>query len=82
MSTRFKKVMPILLFLLVFTWFLCIYKVEVDCEQCGLPVIRESIAERIVSGWEDNYLHRVCVVPYLIDHPIERDENGEIIRKN
>lgn len=81
MSTKFKKVMPILSFLLVFTWFLCIYKVDVNCEQCGLPVIRESIAARIMSGFEDNFLHKVCVIPYLIDHPIERDENGEIIRK-
>ena len=82
MSTRFKKVVPILSFLLVFTWFLCIYKVDVNCEQCGNPVLRESIAARIISGWEDNFLHKVCVIPYLIDHPIERDENGDIIRKN
>ena len=81
MSTKFKKVMPILLFLLVFTWFLCVYKVEVNCEQCGLPVIKESIASRIASGFEDNYLHKSCVIQYLIDHPIERDENGDIIRK-
>jgi hypothetical protein len=59
--------MPILLFLLVFTWFLCIYKVEVNCEQCGLPVIRESIAERIASGFEDNYLHKESDRPYFAD---------------
>lgn len=82
MSTRFKKVMPILSFLLVFTWFLCVYKVDVNCEQCGLPVTKESIAARIASGFEDNFLHKVCVIPYLNDNPLEYDENGEMIRKN
>ncbi len=82
MSTTFKKIVPTLLFFIVFTWFLCVYKVEIDCHHCGFPVYEQSIAQRIAARFEDNFLHLECVIPYLEDNPIEYDKNGEIIRKN
>ena len=81
MSSRFKKIMIILLFLLGFTYLAGIYKVDVGCEQCGITAHSESLLSRIVTGFEDNFLHLECVQAYLDDNPIERDDNGGIIKK-
>lgn len=62
------------------------------CSQCGqdilvmdhetkeIHVYREPISAYLFSP-HSNFLHMTCVDDYLLDHPIERDEEGHIIPK-
>jgi hypothetical protein len=62
------------------------------CTQCDCPIyfeiensgeieiFRESLLARMFS-LNTSFLHLSCVNDYLRDHPIERDEEGNIIPK-
>ena len=88
-----KKVIYSLLGLLFLaTAILCGVQPARRCTQCDLPILvedvqtckidiyRESLIARIFSP-NASFLHWLCVPDYLKDHPLERDENGNIIPK-
>ena len=73
---KFLRVVYLLPLLLLGLW-----PVPVNCQQCGDQVIVESVFSRIASSWEDNFFCGLnCAHEWLEEHPIIRDENGEIIR--
>jgi hypothetical protein len=51
-----------------------------DVETDEIKIYRESLIARIFSP-NASFLHWHCVPEYLEDHPLERDENGNIIPK-
>ena len=87
-----KKVYIFLTFLTSVIVLLLVIQPARRCNQCGHPIyrenpttneveiFRESLMARIFST-NSSFLHLICVQDYLDDHPIERDENGNIIPK-
>ena len=73
---KFLRVVYLLPLLLLGLW-----PVPVNCQQCGDQVIVESVFSRVASNWEENFFCGLnCAHEWLEEHPILRDENGEIIR--
>lgn len=74
-SRRFLRVLYLLPIFALLYW-----PVPVGCEQCGGTMFVESVACRIASHWEDNFLCSWdCIEQWLEENPIERDSDGEVI---
>lgn len=59
---------------------LMFWPVSINCQQCGDRVAVESYASRIASGFEDNFFCGFsCAHEWLEEHPIYRNEDGDII---
>jgi len=79
MNRRFKflrvvYLMPILI--------LGLWPVPLSCQQCGDQIGVESVFARIAARWEDNYFCGLaCAHAWLEEHPVERDEKGNVVPK-
>ena len=74
---RFLRVVYMMPLLMLAFW-----PMNVNCHQCGDVVLTESFLSRLASGFEENFLCSVeCAEDYLINNPLERDEEGRIIPK-
>ncbi len=51
--------------------------------QCGESIRKEPLIARIAGSWEGNFICSLkCTQTWLDEHPIERDENGDVIPRH
>ena len=57
-----------------------LWPIPVNCQQCGDQVHVESVFARVASKWEDNFFCGFpCANEWLDEHPIFRDQDGNIL---
>ncbi len=75
-----KKLMIVFVVTLVAGLF-C-WPVSINCAQCGESMRYEPLLARFAASWEANFMHAECSRAWLDEHPIERDENGDVIPRH
>ncbi|MDE0934962.1 MAG: hypothetical protein OSA89_03540 [Mariniblastus sp.] len=76
-----KKLMY-LCFVTVIAGLLC-WPVSINCMQCGDSIHKEPLIARVAGSWEGNFICGLeCTQAWLDEHPIERDENGDVIPRH